>query len=118
MSAMPDITKLPGLKERELVKLGACAICEKPMLDPEKGGPTFYRIALTRAMFDQRAINRRVGLELQLGSGPLARAMGPDEDIAKIFSGPTEVAVHEGCAGQVYHLLRLLPAGDVECDDG
>lgn len=43
------------------------------------------------------------------GSDTLARAMGPNEDLAKIVDGPVDVLVHEDCAGDVGHLLELMP---------
>lgn len=107
---MSDIDKLPGIKEDELVKLGKCAVCRRPMLDKEKGGPTFYRVKIERAAFCADAIESRVGLQMILGgSDALARAMGPDRDLAKIFDGPHDVVVHEGCATDIRHLLLLVP---------
>lgn len=111
-----NVDDIPGLKEDELVKLGNCQICGKKML--EGGGPTFYKVRLERAIWSPGAIQRRVGLELQLGSGALAQVMGPSEDLAKIYSGPHDVVVHESCAGKVHHLLELVPeAKEAEAND-
>ncbi len=101
---------LPGIKERDLVKLGKCAICGEHLLGKQPVGITFYRLRLERAMFNPQALRRRVGLELQIG--PLATVMGPDEDLASVFDGPTEVVVHEDCAAKVGHLLRLFPGAE------
>lgn len=98
---------LPGLKEAELVKLGPCAACGKPLLDQDKGGLTFYRVEISRAAFSPAAVQRRVGASMMMGSDALAALMGPNEDLAKVFDGPRAVAVHEGCA-MVGHLLDLL----------
>ncbi len=76
---------------------------------PRVSSPLSKLVKITRAMFDGTAIQRRVGLELLLDSPVLAEAMGPNEDIAKIFAGPVEVVVHEQCAAQIGHLLRLWP---------
>jgi hypothetical protein len=109
---MTDLQDLRGLKERELIALGACVVCGKPLLATTD--LTFYKLSIARAGFDAGAIKRRVGLQLALGSETLARAMGPDQDIAKVFDGPHEVVVHESCANQFMHLLELIPepAGD------
>jgi hypothetical protein len=109
---MPDeIKKLPGLKEYDLAKLGPCVICRRPLLDKEKLGLTFYKLTVTRAALDRSAIERRIGLQMVLGgASELARAMGPDEDLAKVFAGPVDVLVHEVCASDFNHILELVPA--------
>lgn len=99
---------MPGLKERDLIRLGPCRVCGKSLLEHD-GGLTFYRLAISRGIFDPSALRRQVGLALQLG-GPLAAVMGPDEDLAKIFDGPHEVVVAEACALRLGHLLDLIPA--------
>ncbi len=109
---MTDATdKLAGIKEAELVKLGACAICGEHMLAGPNRTITFYRVTIERAGFDVGAINSRVGLQMQLGSDALARAMGPDQDLAKVFEGPHQRIVHEHCAHKINSLLELIPAG-------
>ena len=100
------IDDLPGIKESELIKLGPCAVCGEPLL---KDGATFYRVTLSHCAFDQRALSRRVGLGLMVGSDALARVFSPDDDLAKVVSGPAEVVVHERCAGKIGHLLVLMP---------
>ncbi len=107
-----DIATLPGLKQRTLAKLGKCTICGKHLLAAGVASPSFYVVKISRAMFDYSAIRRQVGLEMLLDSPALAEVMGPDEDIAKVFDGPVEVVVHESCAAEVGHLLRLFPGGE------
>ena len=112
MSFYPKI--IPGLKEDQLIKLGPCCICGKPQIGSDL---TFYKLTISRAMFDTQAISRRVGLQMMLGnSDALARAMGPNEDIAKLFDGPHEVFVHEQCAHQIHSVLQLMPK-DSPSDD-
>jgi hypothetical protein len=106
-----DLKALPGLKERHLVALGPCAVCKRPLLE---GGPTFYVVETKRGIFDTRAVQRRAGLTMMLGSDPLARVFSPDEDLAKVFDGPARVVVHEDCAGKVSHLLELFPVTEPE----
>lgn len=45
---------------------------------------------------------------MMLGSETLAKAMGPDEDLAKIVDGPKRVMIHESCAMQLSHLMQLM----------
>ncbi len=99
-----DVAKLPGIKEAELLALGRCAICRKRLLEPESPNLTFYRITISHAVLVPGALDRRVGLSLLVGNDAIARVMSPDEDLAKITSGPVSVLVHESCAGDVAHL--------------
>lgn len=110
-----SIDDLPALKESELVTLGPCVICGKPQLGQHI---TFYKIAISRAGFDANSIRRRVGLEMMLGNSVLAQAMGPDEAIARVFDGPHNVFVHEGCADNIHHLLSLIPEKKSDDADG
>lgn len=93
------------MKERELVKLGACAVCGRHLL--EDAFPLFYRVQVTRMGFDAPAIKRAMGLSLQIGS-PLAAVMGPDEDVANVVDGPSDCVVHEKCADKITHLIELM----------
>ncbi len=66
--------------------------------------------AYARAALDRAAIERRGGLQMMLGgAGAIARAMGPNDDLAKVFAGPVDVMVHEACAADLNHLLELMP---------
>lgn len=100
-------TNFPGLKERELIALGACVVCGKPQLGSDI---TFYKITISRGGFNRLGLERRIGLQMMLGgSDALARAMGPDEDLASIFDGPHDVFVHEQCAHRIGSVLELMP---------
>lgn len=110
-----EFEALPGIKEDRLLKLGSCAVCGKKMLEAPE--PTFYRVHLERAIWDQGAIRRRVGLQMALGdSGALAAVMGPNDDLAKVYEGPHEVVVHETCAHRLNSLLELFPKPKEESD--
>lgn len=98
---------MPGIKENELVALGPCAVCNKPLLE---GGVTFYRVRIERAMLDQRAIQERVGLSIMMGNDALARVFSPNRDLATIFDGPHQRAIHEDCAHTINSLLLLCEA--------
>jgi hypothetical protein len=101
-----DLDKLPGLKERALARLGPCVVCGKPLL--EGGDVTFYVIKIERAGWMKRALERRAGLAMVIGNDAIARAMGPDEDLAKVIDGPCEVVLHESCAPDLHHPLELM----------
>lgn len=104
--AAAAVAEMPGWKEDALIALGPCRVCGKPQLGADV---TFYVVEVSRAAFDRRAIERRVGLQMMLGNGALAAAMGPNEDIAKVFAAPARVFVHESCAARVHHVLELFP---------
>lgn len=105
-TAADTLAKMPGIKESKLVDLGNCAVCKKPMLGADI---TFYVVSISRGGFLFDALRRRAGLGMFIGSQALGAVMGPNEDLAKVFDGPHEVIVHEGCAGDVGHLLVLIP---------
>lgn len=113
--AAAAVAAMPGLKEDRLIALGPCRICGQQQL--AGGEPTFYVVEVSRAAFDRRAVERRVGLQMMLGSGPLATIMGPNEDIAKVFDGPHRTFVHESCAIRMTHLLDLLPKDQEDAGD-
>lgn len=106
-----DLKDLPGIKEDELLKLKPCIVCGQHQIGKDI---TFYIVEVTRAGFDGRALQRRRGLEMQLGNAMLARHMGPNEDLAKVVDGPHRVFVHESCGGKINHLLELIPKTSAE----
>jgi len=108
-----DNDKLPGIKEDGLLKLGKCAVCKNDQIGK---GVTFYVVEIARAAFDTVALRRRLGLEMQIGNAALARHMGPNEDLAKIFDGPRRVFVHEDCAHDIGSLLLLFPETKADTD--
>jgi len=97
---------MSDLRLAELQRLGSCAVCGKQQL--ASALPLFYVVEISRAGFDAGAVRRAAGLEMQIGA--LASVMGPDETLAKVIDGPHRVFVHETCAGDVGHLLCLIPA--------
>lgn len=94
-----------SLRLSDLLSLGNCAVCGKKQLD---GLPLFYIVEVSRAGFDAQAVRRAAGLEMLIG--PLAAVMGPDEPLATVIDGPHRVFVHETCAGNIGHLLNLMPS--------
>lgn len=78
-----------------------CHICGNGMM--KSGAPFFYKVKVVQFVFNFGAIQRQHGLEMSMGkAAPLARIVGPDEDIA-VEVGGSEVCV---CAD---HLLDLGP---------
>jgi len=105
---MRKIEDLPGITEEELIKLGKCLICGRALLEKEI---IFYRVSVEMCGFDAQAIKQRVGLEMMLGSGPLARVMGPTDALARVVSGPAKVAIHQSCGDKImplfiYHVME------------
>lgn len=103
-SMLDEVKNLPGLKEDALRALGPCAVCGKKLL--EGGQPTFYVVEVAHAAFDQRAVQRRIGLGFAT-SDQLARVVGPNEDLAKVFTARRAV-VHERCALELRHVGQIL----------
>lgn len=78
MADLRDISCLPGLKAREIRKtLHGEGVSSQ--------GPIFYRVTIEQFCVDVRAAERQHGLEMLIGNAVIAAAMGPDEDIAKMF---------------------------------
>ncbi len=106
--ARAEIDKLPGLKYDALIKLGPCAVCG--MNHFETPDLTFYVVRIRRGAW--MADNVRQAAHLQGAFGPLASVMGPDKDLAKLMPGEAEVFIHECCAGNITHILELIPHDD------
>ena len=104
-----QIDALPGAKEDELG--GLCAFCTRPIVRPDYP-PLFFRLKLERLCLDAQAVRRRQGLAMLLGSHPLARVMGPNEDIAKVITGPRDVFIYEPCIME--HAPMLMVALEQE----
>jgi hypothetical protein len=90
------------MKQGELQK---CALCEKGVM--HSGCPIFYRLRLQRFCVDLRAVNRRHGLELMVGSPELAAVFGTNEDIAKPLDGEETLFVCQDCLTAPSALAQL-----------
>jgi hypothetical protein len=97
------VEKLPGIKQAEIKP---CAICAKGVA--HDGNILFWRIRMERAGLHMPAIERQHGLELMLGSAPLARVMGTDSDIAKVIDGPHDVWICEPCIIEKLYALLFI----------
>lgn len=85
-------------------------ICGAPLLGDRMNELTFYRVRLTRLVWDVGAVQRQAGLTAMLGGhGALAQAMGPDENLATVIDQPRDGVVHERCGARVHHVLELMP---------
>ncbi len=82
-----------------------CALCGKGVM--ATGLPLFWRVTCERLGVDRRAVEQVAGLELLVGNVAIARALGPDPDIAAPLGAPRSVLVCEACAGQETSVYRL-----------
>lgn len=84
------------MKEAELRKFATCGMCGRKVL--ESGLPMFWRVTVERFGMDMKAVQRQMGLTMQLGGNAfLASAMGADEDLALPIVEPVTIAVCESC---------------------
>jgi hypothetical protein len=97
------LDKLAGIKQAEIKP---CAVCKKGVA--HDGNILFWRIKLERAGLHMPALARQHWLELMIGSPAVARAMGPDSDIAKVIDGPHDVWICEPCVSDKLHALFFI----------
>lgn len=83
------------MKATELRKHATCGVCKKPILTT--GLPFFSVVTVRRFGVDIAAVGRHDGLAAALGSGRVAEAMGPDEDLAKELDTPATLTVCASC---------------------
>ena len=86
-------------------ELTPCCFCGKGVA--HTGIPLFYRMTLQPFGLEQPAIQRAAGLEMMLNSVALARAMGPDEDIAKPVVDESVALVCHACAMEPQLIIRV-----------
>lgn len=97
------------MKEAELIALGKCCICGEPLLGHANSTPTFYTVTVAHHGLNISALQRRFGLGLMLGNNDrIARALGPDEDLAKQVGDESKFFVHETCANEEFSVYFLL----------
>lgn len=94
------------MKADELRKASTCCRCRKPI--GHTGLPLFWRVSIERFGVDLQAVRRQSGLEMMLGSVPLAAAMGPDEEVASPVMEKVTVTVCEDCALQAPTPVAML----------
>lgn len=97
------------MKQRDFKK---CSLCKEGVM--KNGGITFYKITMERFIVDLGAIKRQAGLEMTMGSGQLAAAMGPDEDLANIIDEKSDVFVCEDCAIDAGCLAEVFESISIE----
>ncbi len=92
------------MKQNEFKK---CALCKRGVM--HSGMPIFFRVTVERMGIDLAAVQRQHGLEMMIG--PLAAAMGTDDDLAKSIDSERNIIICEECAQENgYYLLRLMEA--------
>lgn len=95
-----------GLKAEELRQSGPCGICGRGLMADRC--ITFYRLTVQQFVIDVNAVRRSVGLAMTLGSGDLARVMGPDEYLAVAPCPARPLIVCQTCAVSVDSSLGAL----------
>lgn len=89
-----EIKDRPGLKHRDFKP---CALCRKGVM--HANDITFYRVRIERFVVDLNAVQRAHGMEMMMGGNAvIANVMGPNEDLAKLFTGPHEILICSSCA--------------------
>lgn len=73
-----------------------CAICKQGVM--HTGLPIFWTVKLQRMAIDRHAVQQVAGLEMMLGNVAIARAMGPDPNIAKPIGAAVSLLICEACA--------------------
>jgi hypothetical protein len=103
-----DLDKLPGIKERELREIGACAVCGEKLLAGPNAHPLFYRVTVETCGVLLDNVRRHSAFAEFIGNGAIAMVMGADHDMAKIISTSPKRLVHVGCASSesVIDLVR------------
>ena len=76
-----------------------CHLCGKGMM--HAGHPLFLRVTIERLGINKRAVDRAAGLEMMMGGNAmLANIMGPDEDLAEVIDGRTDMLICTPCASE------------------
>jgi hypothetical protein len=73
-----------------------CALCQKPLMHTRL--PLFYRVTVERMTIDLKAVRERHGIEVLLGSAPLAEVFAPTTEIANPLFQAATILVCERCA--------------------
>jgi hypothetical protein len=92
------------MKERELREHTTCTICKKKI--GHTGLPLFWTARIQRHGLKRDALMRQQGLAMMLGgSGALAMAMGPDEEMTETLED-VELTLCEDCAMPLMELIE------------
>jgi len=103
------------LGTREGLKMGdvrACDLCGSPVSGNTRDGKAidFRRITIDRFMLNPQALQREIGMQMVCGSAEMARVMGPNENIAELFTS-REFLICNPCAYDE-PLLGLISSGE------
>lgn len=73
----------------------------------------FYRVSIDRMVANLAAIQKQAGLEMMIGGNArIAMAMGPDDDIAKVFAQHVVLVCLECSMRPLASLLERMYAAD------
>lgn len=99
-----------GMKEDELRARADCGLCGNPI--GKSRVPVFYVVKIERFGLRHDALMRQSGLEQLLGAAaPLARVVGPDEDLATSVMTPVVLTVCEDCSMRDTLLVMMVEKG-------
>lgn len=92
------------MREKELREHAICSKCGKKI--GHTGIPMFWTADIRRHALDANALRRQAGLTMMLGgSGALAMAMGPDEELT-VEMEARSITLCEECALPLMALLE------------
>jgi hypothetical protein len=96
------------MREEELREHATCSKCGLKI--GHTGLPLFWTVKVQRFGLDAGAMQRQHGLAAIVGSAVLARAMGPDEELAKSVMDPVELTLCEECVLEPINIAALVEA--------
>ena len=102
------------MKEDELRQNATCNLCNRPI--GKSGIPLFYRVTVERYALKVDALQRQQGMAMMMGNAEIAKVMGPNEDLAQLFSKGS-ITVCEDCSTEMNHCVAELLERGAEDED-
>lgn len=102
------------MKESELEEHLNCNFCNTSIMST--GLPLFYVVKMRRYGVHLDRVKRRVGLGMLL-TPHLARAMGPDDDLAEPIGEEVKFTLCENCSTSKYLALLAIAEKERERND-
>jgi len=100
------------MKRKDVQK---CANCGKGVMHTKT--PFFYTVKIDRCVIDPQAVQEVAGLEQMIGSVQIAQVMGPDPDIAHVFTEGKTVWLCDHCAFQHSSIAQMAEENAKDEDD-
>lgn len=103
------------MRESELRANSTCSLCGQKIGEAMLFAPIFFLVRVETFTLDTGAVTRQQGLAMMLGgNGVLARAMGPDEVMARTQTPATNLVVCATCAMSEHAIVSLAARGMLE----